>query len=478
MLCLACSLAGCTAAPPADADGDAGHTETSVEYSAYYSDSSYVPPTNDAISAAFTHSDPVFVQSKLVEVEGVATPNALHGASLIFDPCPDPADWSGAATRVLLVPTEYPTIQAAIDVAKNYQIVSVDPTLAYTENLRIEHKFVHLVSSSSAKVSLTPADPALPAILFQCGGGGLVGGFEIQNAGIGIKADTTALGINTIIDCAFSANTIGLLLIDSHVALLNNTFSTEQDGAILVRSIGSVLDNTFQGGTGIALYLQAPRGMTITSNIFDQDGIGQGALFIDGGAVIVEGNTFTLNDAAFGMIAQYLSADVGLGLEVLENTITDAKAVGMVVLGAQGNTTQAYLADNTINSTAQALSDENFAWLQYAAAQSGGSENEDAFVFGAGIVVMDANADTISNVTTQNVLAGIVYARSCGQMTSNTSHANTNYDLITKAFGDTDSCSLPTLEGNDYDTIWDDDASNGDGTTLEVPDEPMEVPVP
>lgn len=478
VLCTA--LVQCAEVDASDAEGhsDATAVETGkAKYESYFSDSDYVFPSEEEIIADFENSDPDFILYTLQQVNLLSVLAELHGISLGFGDCPEAKFWSGDFSRDLQVPSEYPTIQEAIDVAVDYQSVIVDPSTNFTENLNVQNKFINIFSAGEDPVALEPADPALPTILFSCGGGGMIGGFSIQGGSVGVKTSSSSLGMTTIVNSRFTDVKTAIVLVDTHFFIVENFFSGVTDGVVLEKATGEVHDNEFNGGAGISLYLHAPYGVTVSDNQFTQEEAGQGAIFMDGGAAVVKKNTFTLNENGFGLMSQFISSDTGVGLEILDNTMTGAKALGMVVLGSTGNTSQAYVSGNSITGTQHAYGDPEFEWLNYSAVENGGTDSEDGLIWGLGMIIIDAVADVAGNTANDNYFSGIAYIRSCGSMHDNTALENGLYDLIAKAFSDTDNCSSPTLADNIYETIWDDDTAN-DTMTMGVADEPIKTPDP
>lgn len=455
-------------APSGSDSTDTTHTESSKEvYTSYFSDGDYAFPSHDEITEKFIHSDSLFILSLLESVATLATPDVLHGLDLSFETCPAPKLWSGDYSRDLLVPQQYATIQAAIDVAVDYQSIIVDPSSTYEENLNIQNKFIHIFSATDDFVLLTPKNDVLPAVLFNCFGGGMIGGFSIEGGTTGVKASITSLGMTTIVNSNFVNITTPIVLIDTHFFIVDNVISGTTDGIILVKATGDVHGNTINGGQGISVYLDIPYGVTVSENQFTQTIAGQGALFINGGTAIIKNNTFTLAENAFGIFSQYASSDTGAGIEILDNTIESPKALGLVVFGETGNTTQAYIEGNTITGTQHALADSSFDWLS-----NYGEGN--TFTSGNGIIVTDAVADAINNTTSSNYFVGLGYVRSCGTIAGNISSGHLIFDIVAKTFSDDDGCATPTLENNTYTKIWDD--NTGDGQEMEVPNEPMKVP--
>lgn len=455
-------------------DGSTGHASTESgkeKYDDYFSDGSYSPLSDSEIVSSFSNSDPDFIISILQQVVLTVPPDPLHGVSLSFESCPTPKLWTGDYSRDLQVPQEYPTIQEAIDVAVDYQSIIVDPSQTYTENLTIQSKFIDIFSSGNDPVVLKPSDPSQPTILFNCSGGGMIGGFSIQGGTVGVMASKTSLGMTTIVDSHVKDVTSGIVLVDTHFFIVDSVISGTTDGVVLVKATGDVHQNTFNGGKGIALYLDTPYGVTVSDNEFNQEVLGQGAIFVDGGAALIKDNTFVLNYMAFGILSQYRSADTGLGLEALDNVISSAKALGLVVFGGSGNTTQAYLANNTVKDVQHALSDSDYEWLLFSIPSD--VNQGTALVSGNGLMVLDADADAINNIAKDNDFIGIAYAASCGTVENNTSQGNFIYDLIAISQEDTDGCILPALINNTYDTG---SGKMPEGGGFSVPDQPIKVP--
>lgn len=393
------------------------------------------------------------------------TPDSLRGTSLLFDACGEATTESD--THIMLVPEQYATIQAAIDAAKNLQIILVTGGQSYTENLHISGKFVHLLSIDADDATLYPADDAAPTLTLSCNGGALIAGFRFETGSVGIKAASSSLGVLTIAQNTFYNVETGIVVNGAAVSVTDNAFFVLNDAIHAVKAKGQIAKNTFTTPGGVAVYAKFPIGLTLWGNTITAPGLG--AIFVRGGSAIIDQNTLNLQSSGFGIFTEYTDGDLGIVLEITKNTITQALGNGILVLGKGDFKTKAYLANNVVTG-ATITEDPKLAWMTYSTASD--TTLQTALINGAGILTMDAMTITTAN-TTNNNIRGISYQRSCGSITGNTAK-NNYFGIITITSGDTDGCAAPTLENNDASENSMQNIASDAGLTVPPPPEPVE----
>lgn len=423
-----------------------------------FSDATYTERTSDDIAVDFMALDSEIdaagtgvdgapdseafadeIIEQLTATAAATTPDSVRGTSLLFDACGEATTTSD--THIMLVPTQYATIQSAIDAAKNFQVILVAGGQSYTENLHIAGKFVHLLSIDAEQATLLPADDTLPTVTLSCNGGALITGFRFETGSIGIKAAHSTLGALTIAQNTFFNLDTGIVASGAALSVVNNAFYVLEDAIHAVKVTGQIAKNTFTTPGGVAIYGKYAVGLNIWGNTITAPGLG--AIFLRGGSAIVDQNTLDLQSSGFGIFTEYTDSNIGMLLEITKNTIVHALGSGLVVLGKGDFKTKAYLAGNTITE-ATATDDAKFAWMQYGTESS--ATLETVLTNGAGILVLDAMAVSAAN-TANNNLRGISYHRSCGGVAGNTAQ-NNYYGIITIAGTDPDGCSTPTLANN------------------------------
>lgn len=433
-----------------------------------FSDETYTPPTMEAIDDNW--GDPATTSTGLTllnEYNAMTIPDDIHHLAVTFDPCPSNTAL-GVDGRQIKVPEQFTTIQKAVDAAKNYQTIVVNAQKTFTENVHISGKFVHIVSSSDTQeVDLQAKNSNLPVMRLDCGGGMLLRRFHLHGGTIGVKSDLTTKGLNTILESTIDDVNQGVVAHGGEIIISHNTIAANADAIDLIKTSGQVHANTIDLPGGIGVYLKYPLGVKVWLNTMDH-GAGQGAVFVDGGLAQIFENTFNMDTQGFGVIVEYTPNTNKNMVQILENTIVNAEASGILIWGQGEEKTQASLIENSITGTSSSTSLQ-LKWLEY---NSGGSK-VDAFESGMGIVVLDAKVQTKNNTSSNNAHSGINYQRSCGDIDTNTANGN-YYGIVSLASGDTDACDTPTLTNNS--------ASGNTGqniaadTGLSIPPAPEPVP--
>ncbi len=209
--------------------------------------------------------------------------------------------WSGtsslATTR--LVPSQFGSIQAALNVSSSGDVVLVAPGV-YTENLLINsaRNGVALQSSGGPAVTIIDGNNTSSVItISSVGAGTVVTGFTIRNGGAANLSGLLGGGIRmNFCSARIEGN-----------AIINNR--AEAAGGIYVDGGGPILrDNTFRGnvavaGSGGAIYCDHFASATIDRNVIVSNtcaAYGGGITVWQGSLPSVSSNTIALNSASRG----------------------------------------------------------------------------------------------------------------------------------------------------------------------------------
>jgi len=255
-----------------------------------------------------------------------------------------------ADAATIHVPTDYPTIQAAINAAANGDTVQVAPG-TYHENINFMGKAITVISTGGPQTTIIDGGQAGPVVTVDTGEGlaSVLNGFTIQN-GFGTPNSGYDGG--------------GILIRGSSPTIINNIIAHNQacsgagmavyGGSPLIK--GNTIDHNVQGGCsggtdGGGILLQAAGSAQIIGNIitnntiyFDGGGIGLFAA----GTPTIQGNIISGNSATDmgGGISMVNSSDAN----IVENLITNNTAPeggGVAFLVPSGNRGP-FLVNNTI----------------------------------------------------------------------------------------------------------------------------------
>jgi hypothetical protein len=206
-----------------------------------------------------------------------------------------------SAADTLLVPAEYPTIQAAIDAASDGDEVLVSPgtyeSIQVFKELTItgvEGAGVTIIEGSSASTSFSAVHVATQLVTLR--------GLTIQNpAGSG----TTGFGnvLNLVVeDCVYRDNNFALSASIGSLTVSNTSFVNNERGITLFFSgsgLTSITGCLFEGHTSGAVFLDGSRAAAVSDCVFINNstaGSG-GGILLDGPPATIEGCSFQMNSA-------------------------------------------------------------------------------------------------------------------------------------------------------------------------------------
>lgn len=307
------------------------------------------------------------------------------------------------AQSTLSVPSQYPTIQSAINAAQNGDTIEVSPG-TYHEQLSVWHKYINIQSTNGAGSTILEPGNGGPALVWQevpfTGGyqgefngftvegghssqGGLAGGITLASG-----ADVQ-LHNDVITGNSSSYPGGGIIVYQSDPVISNDTItsnsSSQEGGGVLIVDQSNptlfqdtISNNSGNGGGGIWADSNSNPVLvedTITGNYSPGTAGGLGMRLGVGG--IVEDSTFSNNTAAYGGAIDLETA--GGSPWILDNTFTNNAANVVSAGSGYGGAISVY------NQSAPAIQGNTF---QNNTAQGGG---------GAIVVAESANARIISN---------------------------------------------------------------------------------
>ena len=230
----------------------------------------------------------------------------------------------------LVVPTQFPTIQAAIDAAQSLDQVVVEPG-TYTENLTLRSG-VDVMGRETARTFLQPQTSAQPTVLIRLASNLRFSNFTLTGATTAISvAGSTGVQITNVV--LESATGIAIDSANSTEQITNDVFF---GNAIAIRrdsTLVEITNNIFRSNTvtlrnaGLLIDVNANVAANCWSNNADLliggvDGsLGTQATLGDPLFVAETGNDFHLKQGS-------PCIDVGQGTDVIDNTVADVGAYG------------------------------------------------------------------------------------------------------------------------------------------------------
>jgi len=199
--------------------------------------------------------------------------------------------WSGPAQKVIKVPEQYGTIQAAIDAAKNSDVISVGSG-TYRETINFKGKAISVQSRDGALNTVLDGGMAGSVVTFNSGEGpaSILQGFTITNGssvfGGGIHCMFTSPTIqdNVVILNVAQTGGGGLFARESHATITRCSF---------MRNYASSASGS---GGGMFLFRGRP---TITNSIFWRNvaGLHGGGMYLSNASPIITNSTMYDNAA-------------------------------------------------------------------------------------------------------------------------------------------------------------------------------------
>jgi hypothetical protein len=234
---------------------------------------------------------------------------------------------SGRAAT-LVVPTQYPTIQAAIDAAQPLDVVMVEPG-TYRENIVLRGG-IDVIGRETSRTMLAPQSGQLPAVRIRIANDVRFSSFTVIEAETGVEV-VGSIDVE-ITNVAFdSASSIALDVDDAAVEIRNNVFF---DNALAIRrdSIAAeVINNIFRSNTVTIRNrdVAVDNNINVQANCWssnDDLGLadsGYGTQITRGDPLFVDeqGGDFHLKQGS-------PCIDVGQGTDVIDNTVADVGAYG------------------------------------------------------------------------------------------------------------------------------------------------------
>jgi parallel beta-helix repeat protein len=243
------------------------------------------------------------------------------------------------------VPSDFPTIQAAINNATDGETVFVHNGV-YNENI-VVNRTVALVGEDMER-TIVDANSVGTPVRILAGGASLAnftvrgGGSSGYESGVFIEASFCNITNNIVV----GDGPAGIYLNKSANVFLSGNIvkQNEGDGVVLVQSANnSLLGNTVTQNE-FAFHLYASDENVISNNTLTENNLGGIALFYSSGNRLVS-NAVTANNGT-GIILDYSSDNNTLSM----NTILETKGYGLVMGGASGNILRNNtLAANTYN---------------------------------------------------------------------------------------------------------------------------------
>jgi hypothetical protein len=251
----------------------------------------------------------------------------------------------------ILVPADYPTIQAAIDAAVNGDTVLVSPG-TYVENINFIGKAITVRSDLGPEVTIIDGNQADSVVRFNSGEGdaSVLSGFTIQNGngsnggGVSIGSASPIVTRNRIINntaCAGAGISVEFAspLIEDNLVRGNaqgGCVGGTGGGGILLQGAGAariirnrILQNSMNSASGGGISLFAAGTPKILGNIIagnSASGDGGGLSFGNSSNATVANNMIVRNSAGQGGGMYWLVPDGNAGPVVVNNTIADNTA--------------------------------------------------------------------------------------------------------------------------------------------------------
>ncbi|HEX7080639.1 MAG TPA: CFI-box-CTERM domain-containing protein [Gammaproteobacteria bacterium] len=236
---------------------------------------------------------------------------------------------AAALADTLVVPTDFGTIQEAIDEAEDNDTIVVEPG-TYTENIELRSG-IDVTGRETARTILSPDDDTLPTVTINGVTAARFSNFTLTDSSVGVSITASnAIDVTNVVFDRVSDT--GVLADDSSVELANDVFF---DNEVAVSRAGvdvEIVSSIFAGnGTAIAnvLSLADPFEGVRTSCYFENE---ESPSDVDGtgGSGAEFGDPQFVDPAALDFHLQEGSAciDIGRGTDAIDGTVADAGAYG------------------------------------------------------------------------------------------------------------------------------------------------------
>jgi hypothetical protein len=231
----------------------------------------------------------------------------------------------------LVVPTDFASIQAAINAANPQDVVLVEPG-NYAENLTLRSG-IDVRGREAARTSLAPMDSQLPTVRIAGANDLLFANFTLTGASsaISVAASADVQVASVIVDAA--ATSAINADINSTVAITNNVFYGNAVAILRSTANVTVTNNIFRNN---AVTITSPfnlvgNNVNVEANCWSNNAdLTSNGIDNSYGTGAVTGNPQFVDPAARDFHLQQASPciDIGIGNDVIDNTIADAGAYG------------------------------------------------------------------------------------------------------------------------------------------------------
>lgn len=253
--------------------------------------------------------------------------------------------------ETLLVPGDYGSIQSAIDIAVEGDIVQVDAGIYY-ETIDFLGKAITVISTdgdpSGTTIDGGVSEGSVVSFITGETGASVLEGFTIRNGsavdggGVYIQGDADAVsGSPTIRNCVISGNSAsrfgagiylesGRLSLED-VAVIGNASVKTGAGIYMTLSDGSITGGSFEnnsGTSGVAIYYKDGPGTLTLTNVLIKNNIGSkhSAIYNKSSTLVVQSSSFEMNVAGEdgGAFYSYNDGDSTFSdCQFLSNTAVD-----------------------------------------------------------------------------------------------------------------------------------------------------------
>jgi hypothetical protein len=235
-----------------------------------------------------------------------------------------------ARPATLIVPTDYATIQAAINAAQPLDLIVVEPG-TYTENLVLRSD-LRVVGREAARTLLQPQSAQVPTVDISLASDLRFSNFTLLEAGtaIDVAASAGVVISNIVFD---SARDVAIEVTESEVEIAHNVFF---DNRIAVRrnSVAATVTNNIFRSNAITISspdLLVDNNVNVEANCYSDN-----ADLIVGGTDTGYGRSFVLGNPLFvdpvvrdfHLQESSPCIDIGVGTDVIDDTVADAGAYG------------------------------------------------------------------------------------------------------------------------------------------------------